>query len=479
MALIVQTVTADRMADLRRARDQATDADLVEVRLDGVKDLDVAGAIQSRQRPVVVTCRPAWEGGRFTGDEATRLGLLAEAIRLGAEFVDVEWQADWKSLRPGDRTALVVSMHDFEGVPADLRDRVRAMRSGTGATLKVAVTAHRLADCLALKEAVRDAGPVVAVAMGPAGQITRTCPWLVGSLWTYAGNAAPGQLPAPTLARTFRVGATSAATALYGIAGAPLAHSASPAMHNPAFVDAGVDAVYVPFETTSAEEFFTVADALGIVGASVTSPLKAHVAAAGVQADELAQRIGAVNTLRRRNGHWEGRNFDVAGFLAPLERRREMLSGRRAVVLGAGGAARAAVWALKAHGARVEVAARSPEAAERLAREFHVSPASWPPEPGWDLLVNATPVGTWPGTGVMPIDASAIRGGLVYDMVYNPPDTALLSAARAAGAQTISGLEMLVAQACRQFEWWTGRTAPLPAIERGALEVIAPHRGVS
>jgi 3-dehydroquinate dehydratase/shikimate dehydrogenase len=478
IALIVETVTAERMADLRRARDNVRDADLVELRLDGVTDVDVAGALAGRARPVVVTCRPRWEGGRFDGDEATRLRLLAEAIRLGADFVDIEWMADWRSLPRGDRTALVLSTHDFEGVPPDLAGRVRSMRATGAPYVKVAVTARRLADSLALRDAVRG-DPVIAIAMGPAGQITRMCPWLTGSPWTYAGSSAPGQVSARTLAEVYRVRRTSASTALYGIAGAPLGHSASPFMHNSAFVDARVDAVYVPLETGDADEFFSVADAIALAGASVTAPLKSTVIGPRVEGDELAKRIGAVNTLRRRDGKWESRNFDVAGFAAPLERHGVRLAGRRAVVAGAGGAARAAVWALRALGARVEVAARRADRAEALAREFQVGTTPWPPAGAWDVLVNATPVGTWPANGESPIAMSEARGGVVYDLVYNPPETRLLAAARAAGAQTISGLDMLVSQACRQFEWWTGLSAPLAAIERGALEFVHDQGGAA
>ncbi len=467
------------MADLRRARDRAVHADLVEIRLDGVADLDVAGALAGRTRPVVVTCRPVWEGGRFDGDEGTRLSILGEAVRLGAEFVDVEWAADWRSLPRGERTELVLSMHDYHAPPADLVARVRAMRRSGQALIKVAVMARGLGDCLTLREAVRDAGPVVAVAMGPAGQVGRLCPWLVGSVWTYGGSAAPGQVPARELAETYRVRSTSTSTAIYGVVGEPLAHSASPAMHNPAFGDAGLDAVYVPFETSDAGEFLRVAEAIGVAGASVTAPLKSRLVELGVAPDAMARRVGAVNTLRQANGRWEGRNFDVAGFLAPLERRAVPLTGRRAVVLGAGGAARAAAWALKAHGARVAIAARRRAEAERLAQELQVTVAAWPPVPPWDVLVNATPVGTWPDAARSPIEGSALDGGLVYDLVYNPPETALVRAARAAGAATIGGLEMLVGQACRQFEWWTGRTAPVAAIERGALEFVQRRSGGS
>jgi 3-dehydroquinate dehydratase/shikimate dehydrogenase len=342
--------------------------------------------------------------------------------------------------------------------------------------LKVAVMANRLSDCIALADAVRGGDPIIAIAIGSAGQVTRLCPWLTGSPWTYGGTAAPGQVSARALAETYRVRRTSARTAVYAIAGAPLGHSASPFMHNPAFVDAQVDAVYVPLETDDAEEFFAVAEAIGVTGASVTAPLKSRVIGPRVEGDELARRIGAVNTLRRRNGRWESRNFDVAGFAVPLERRGMKLAGRRAAVAGAGGAARAAVWALKALGARVEVAARRADQADALAREFQVAAVAWPLAGAWDLIVNATPIGTWPESNRSPLSAADARGGVVYDLVYNPPETQLLAAARAAGAQTISGLEMLVSQACQQFEWWTGLSAPLTAIERGALEFVAESR---
>jgi 3-dehydroquinate dehydratase/shikimate dehydrogenase len=384
--------------------------------------------------------------------------------------------ADWRSLPRGDRTALVLSTHDFERVPPDLPGRVRAMRAAGARHVKVAVMARRLSDCLALRAAVQG-DAVIAIAMGPAGQVTRLCPWLVGAPWTYAGSAAPGQVSARELADVYRVRRTSASTAVYAIAGAPLGHSASPFMHNSAFADARLDAVYVPLETDDAGEFFAVAEALELTGASVTAPLKSKVIGSHVDGDELARRIGAVNTLRRRNGRWESRNFDVAGFAAPLERRGVKLAGRRAVVAGAGGAARAAVWALKALGARVEVAARRADQADALAREFQIATAAWPLAGAWDVLVNATPVGTWPTQGESPMGATQARCGLVYDLVYNPPETALLAAARAAGAETISGLEMLVSQACQQFEWWTGQSAPRTAIERGALEFIHDRRG--
>ena len=468
---VVETVTATTMADLRAGRDAAV-GDIVELRLDWVRDIDVAGALAGRRKPVIVTCRASWEGGRFEGDEETRLRILAQAVELGAEYVDVEWKADWRSLPRNPATTLVLSHHDFAGMPADLAGLVRAMAAERAGIVKVAVTPRRLRDCVALRDATRIDVPHVAIAMGSIGQLTRVAPMLVQSQWTYGGVAAPGQTAPSELIDVYRVGRQSASTALYGVAGAPLAHSASPAMHNAAFAALGMDAVYVTFETADAQELLEVGEAFGLRGASVTAPLKTGVFALVPQHDELASQIGALNTLRQGPSGWEGRNYDVAGFLSPLVRRDEVLRDRHCVVVGAGGAARTALWALRSHAARVEVAARSVERARALAAEFDAGVASWPPAPGWDLLVNTTPVGTWPDIDAIPIDAAVVRGRMVYDLIYNPEETRLLQVARTNGAETIGGLEMLVGQACHQFEWWTGRTAPRDVMADAARKFL-------
>ena len=179
MARICETVTGSSMTQLRRARDRATGADLVELRLDGVADLDVAGALEGRTRPVIVTCRPSWEGGAFRGGEDDRLRILGEAVRLGAEFVDVEWRANRAALPGFSRTRLIVSTHDFDGVPSDLDSRVRAMRAAAGTgVIKIAVTTPTLRDCVTLREAVGQGSEQVVIGMGAAGIITRVCPWL-------------------------------------------------------------------------------------------------------------------------------------------------------------------------------------------------------------------------------------------------------------------------------------------------------------
>src|SRR5437016_14183763 len=182
MALIIETVTGSTMAELRAARDAAREGDIVELRLDGVVDLDVAGALQGRERPVIVTCRPRWEGGRFDGDEGTRLKILSRATALGADFVDVEWRSEWRDAG-APPTRVVLSHHDFEGIPSDLDERVRAMRAEGAGTIKIAVTANRLRDCLTLKAATAGDDSKVVIAMGAAGQLTRVWPAGFGSQW--------------------------------------------------------------------------------------------------------------------------------------------------------------------------------------------------------------------------------------------------------------------------------------------------------
>jgi shikimate dehydrogenase len=351
------------------------------------------------------------------------------------------------------------------------------MRAESPDVLKVAVTPATLGDCLRLRDATRGEDRHVAIGLGAVGLVSRVHPALFGSCWTFAGSSAPGQLPAATLTRQYRVRETGPTTALYGVVGSPLAHSASPAMHNAAFRELGLDAVYVPLESADADDVITFAEAVGAQGLSVTAPLKLALGQRAASADELCGKIGAANTVAWRQGRLEARNFDVEGFMAPLRRRGVLLKGRQAVVLGAGGAARAAAWALADAGARVSIAARRPAAAEALADALGLESVAWPPAGGWEVLVNATPVGTKPAVAASPMPAEALRAGrLVYDLVYNPSRTRLLDDAQAAGLETIGGLDMLVAQAASQCRWWTGQAAPTAVLAEAAEHFLSGCR---
>jgi shikimate dehydrogenase len=367
-------------------------------------------------------------------------------------------------------------MHDFDGVPTDLDTTVRAMRATGAEVVKVAATLGRLSDCARLLPiAARNGGrDLVVLGMGPYGTSTRLLAARFGSAWTYAGGIQSiGQISASSMLHDFHFRAISDRTAIYGIVGGTVTHSVSPAMHNAAFRALGIDAVYLPLPATSAEDFVAFGRALGISGASVTIPHKVPLLDLLDEVHPVALRIGAINTIKIENGRWLGGNTDASGFLQPMQ-ERVSLSGLRAAVAGAGGAARAVVVALAASDCRVRVHARQRAQAADVAMLTSAEVGPWPPEPGsWDLLINCTPVGQYPRVDETPVMREALTGRCVYDLVYNPMATRLLREAASLGCQTIGGLEMLVAQAQEQFEWWTGARAPAAVMKDAALKRLA------
>jgi 3-dehydroquinate dehydratase/shikimate dehydrogenase len=472
------TVTAPTLAELCRRRDAHPEADLIELRLDSVRDPDAAGAIAGRRRPVIVTCRPKWEGGSFTGSEEERERLLRDALAAGAEYVDIEASAGFGALmaQTGGRR-IVLSAHDFTGIPRDLDARVRTMRATGAEVVKIAVSATRLRDCVLLREAGARAsqdGPIVLIGMGEHGMLTRILPSRFHSAWSYAGAlAGVGQLTPDVLLNDFRFRDLGAGTSLYGVVGSPVSHSVSPAMHNAAFGRASIDAVYLPLPAIDVDDFVDFAKAFAIKGASVTTPYKVALFDRVEATSDTATKIGAINTIRVEGSRWFGENSDVSGFLEPLHDRLP-LNAVRASILGAGGAARGVAVGLASQGARVTVHARNAQRAASVAALVSGGVGTWPPERGsWDLLVNSTPVGMYPRVDATPLPADRLGAGTVYDLVYNPPTTRLLREAQRAGCRTIGGLDMLVGQARQQFEWWTGVRPSSDVMREAALKGLA------
>jgi 3-dehydroquinate dehydratase / shikimate dehydrogenase len=468
--LLCVTVTGRTMEELRRARDAAAFADMVEVRLDTVDRPDAIAAIEGRRRPVLVTCRASWEGGYFQGSEEERERLLSDAQSAGAEFVDVEARAEFVSIITRRRRGrgIVLSLHAFGEPPSDLLERARAMRSTGAEIVKIAIDAQRLGDVLPLMDLASHPDFIdpdgmnghVLLAMGQPGVPTRVLAARLGNRWTYAGDGvAPGQIPAARLLGEFGFRRIKPDATLYGVVGNPIAHSLSPVMHNAGFNALGLNAIYVPLQARDVDDFVAFARDTRMAGASITAPFKVGMLTNVDETDEMAKRVGAVNTLVVRDGRWIGANTDVDGFLAPLAGRMA-LKGTRATVLGAGGAARAVAVALGSQGAGVTVCARQASAAREVAALAGGAAGAWPPRPGsWDVLVNATSSGSR-GPVDDPMDGVPLDGEIVFDLVYTPALTPLLERARKEGCLTIGGIEMLVAQAERQFELWTGYRPP-------------------
>jgi 3-dehydroquinate dehydratase/shikimate dehydrogenase len=476
MAQLCITVIGKDGEAIRQARVAAEDtADLVELRLDSMTSPDPEAALAGRRKPAIVTCRPAREGGMFHGSEEERLRILQRAQSLGAEFIDIEWDIraePFVAARGGK--GVIVSRHDFQGVPDDLPALLQRLRATGAEVAKVAVTVERASDLRTLLENARPGDGSVLIGMGRAGLATRVLAARFGSRWTYAGNGvAPGQVSATRLLEEFHFRRIRPDAAVYVLLGRPAADSLSPAMHNAGFAALALNAVYVPIESRDIDGFRQVAGMIGMGGASVTIPFKRDVMPLLDETAPTAAEAGAVNTIAIRDGRWIGMNTDADGFLEPLRRRLPDLAGVRAMILGAGGAARGVGLALRREGAKVAISARRPEAAELVAHDIGAAVAPWPPpSASWDLLVNATPAGSGAHRDETPF-SGPFDGRLVYDLIYDPDPTRLMRAAESSGCAAIGGLEMLVAQAERQFEIWTGQRPPVGLFAEAARHALA------
>jgi 3-dehydroquinate dehydratase/shikimate dehydrogenase len=464
-------------------------ADLFEVRGDLVRDLDLLEILRARTRPIVFACRPVGEGGRWDDGESRRRQVLLEAVKRGFDYVDVEYRSDLVDVAmEKSGSGLIVSYHDMEGTPADLEGLYARMCDRGADVVKIAVTPRSVADVgrvlqLAARVAVSHGRPLVAIALGPLGIITRVVGGRYRAPFMYAAaaagaEAASGQLPAELMAEMYRVRQVTPATRIYGVVGGAVRKSLSPLLHNQAFAARGVDAVYVPLQAEAMETFMKALPALGLAGFSVTRPYKVEILPHLHEVEESAAQCGSVNTVVVDEGTLRGSTTDGIGVVGPLKKRGE-LKGKAVVMVGAGGAARSAALALRRKGARVTLLARNPRQAVEAAAAAGCAPGALEDLPRhlWDILINATPVGSAAAPAETPVPKKLHRpGSIVLDMVYDPLETRLLREARAAGCTTIDGLEMLLAQAMAQFETWTGLEAPVEAMTAAAARIAQEQR---
>ena len=433
---------------------------------------------------VIATCRREEAGGSFKGSVEEQAAVLATAVRGGCQWVDLELE----SIREGgsnllgqfDSAKVIASYHNFRRTPA-LGSVYRQLTRLPVGTVKIATQAEHLRDNLQVRQLLkshhRRTPKLVALAMGASGIPSRLLALLWGSALTYAapGNHAvvPGQVAADLMRSVYQVERLNPRTQLYGVVGSRASISLSPAMQNAAFQAKHVNSVFLPCETARLPDFITFARQAALSGFAVTMPYKRAILRALDWADPMATRIGACNTVAAQRGKWMGWNTDAAAVVEVLTKRLR-LSGSRMLILGAGGAGRAAAYALRAEGAQVIVAARREEMARRLARAVQGEAVSWTGAEGLevDAVINATPVGMYPHQDESPYDLARLHARLVFDMVYYPLATRFVNEARGRGLITISGLEMLVAQGARQFEIWTGLTAPRALMEQAVRQVL-------
>ena len=440
----------------------------------------------------IATCRRKPNGGQFSGTLAEELHLLQEAVTAGCSIVDLEIESaeqatevQFQGLRQSlhaSNAALLISFHNFTRFvdPATVLDRMRAFQPDF---LKIIPTARSLMDNVRLlrwMDKLIGNEQVVALAMGEEGALSRILSLRSGSAFTFAApttgaqGTAPGQFTAHAMRESFRIEQIDKATRIYGVVGNPVAHSLSPLMQNAAFQRERFDAVYLPLLVHTMEDLLEAVRELPLSGLSITMPFKQQILPHLANLDPLSARLGACNTVRLgADRRLYGFNTDVAGVVRPLERRLP-LRGAQVLVLGAGGAARAAVFGLVDKGARVYLCGRNTEITARLADEAGATAIarSLVPDQSFDVLVNATPCGMVGHPQSLPLLPEEWNARVVFDLVYNPLETPLLRMARERGCTVIQGVEMFVQQGARQFELWTGKPAPEAEMMRTVLHAL-------
>lgn len=464
-------------------------ADIIEVRFDCSAPEQLHQCVEvatAAKAEVLATFRPKSEGGFRDISDDERIDFWNQGNELGfwgADLEEDQIERSFDSLWDN----CIVSFHDFSGTPSNL-ESIYARLAATGANIvKIAVQADRITDAIPLwkllEKARNENKKLVPIAMGEAGKWTRILGLAHGSPLAYAsldraGGTAPGQITAADLISVYRAKDLSRESKVFGLIAGDTSYSMSPYIQNAAISHAGLDAVFVPLQVAGVEEFFRrmVREGsreidLNFCGFAVTNPHKRSVIDLLDSVDETAAAIGAVNTVFLVSGKWHGTNTDAEGFIAPLKERFGSLQGANVAVLGAGGAARACVYALRREGADVTVLARDLAKAKPLADQFGAKLLPLDAIEHPDILVNTTPLGTrGEHENEIPVSAERLSGiKLLYDLTYNPPETRLLREAREVGCETLDGLEMLIRQAAAQFKIWTGLEADTAAMQTAAL----------
>src|SRR6266571_899774 len=490
--LCVAIAGSDAVEMIEKAELAVRDNSFIEFRLDYLKT--PASVYQKIHRfieyhPTVIaiaTCRRAVNGGRFRGSGTAQVEVLIKAANQGWQLVDLEMQSA-ESLKVTDierirsRAALVLSYHDYRGTKK-LEEKFQKMLAHPADFFKIVTTATSLYDNVVMMkflEKKSERHTVIGLCMGEQGVISRILGVRAGSMTTFAAanpgeETAPGQIAARTLHEVYRIEQVDAATRVYGVAGDPVAHSLSPLMMNAAFRRETVNAVYLALHAKTLPDLLACVRDIPIHGLSITMPYKQEILKYLDNSDPLTEKIGACNTvIRAQDGKIYGFNTDVAGIVGPVQRRMH-IAGARVLVVGAGGAARAAVYGLRERGAEVYILNRTASEGQKLARRAHARfiRRAELKKIKFDVIINATPVGMG-SSRETPLKEDELQAKYLFELVYTPAETKLAKLARARGIEVIPGREMFVYQGARQFEIWTGKPAPVDEMERVVFSALA------
>jgi len=493
-AVVAARSASDAIGQVKAARSTSGRAHVVELRLDFLSSqAEIARLLGwlAREETIptfIATCRRRRAGGHFKGSGADQMAILEQAVVAGCRWCDVEIETaeQLSAVQVKDALAparLLFSAHDFRRLPQNLPVILRRLEAFRGSAIKIAAACRSLTEARRLLELARARPEVVVIPMGEDMLAARVLALRQGSALAYAPVAqstAPGQIPFHEMERVYRLrrrfGKSKAGinpqTKVYGVIGDPVAHSLSPLMHNAGFAARNKNGVYVPFHVRDLPDFIRAIGPFQIAGFSVTLPHKERILRHLDDCEPLASEIGAVNTVVVRRGKLYGYNTDFTGVLRAIERRLPLPSSS-VLLVGAGGAARAAAFALAHAGASVSIWARRPQRARALARAVggEAIERRVIARRSFDAIVNCTPVGLHPGGG-SPLETRELNCRLVMDLIYRPLKTELLSRAERRGIETISGVDMFVAQGVAQWELWMGESAPETVMRRVVLAAL-------
>lgn len=462
-------------------------ADIIELRLDLIAKFDLPALMQATALPSIVTNRTKTEGGQFKGPEADRVEILRQAIKAEADYIDIETSTPKELLKSvldnKGRSKIILSYHNFSNTMEDLEPLYEIMCELPGDILKIVTYAQDISDNLKmfklLKRAQKENRKMIGLCMGEYGELSRVLSPLLGGFLTFGAlesgkESAPGQILASTLKNIYRVDRPRENFKIYGVIGNPVSKSMGYLIHNRAFQEIGSPDIYVSILVSNVEKFFNEFKDF-FAGLSVTMPHKEKIIPLMDSVDATAQKIGAVNTVVKERNGWKGTNTDCSGAIQALEKHLN-LKDKNVLIIGSGGTAKAIGYGVVAKGARLTVTYnRNKERGVKLAEELNCQLASIRDigDHDYDVLINCSPVGMSPRTDTTPFSNRDLKPGMVvFDSVYNPPETRLLQEARNAGCTVISGVELFINQAVGQFEMWTGQTAPAQAMRDVLMDKI-------
>lgn len=458
---------------------------IIELRLDYLESFSIPSLKEFLKeldkytdKQIILTYRPKHQGGKKDLNRDERLNFwrnLTSEIKSSNLLIDLEFDLLPEAARIEHKK--IISFHCFSGNSSSLEQVYRQLSTHTD-IVKLAVFVDDAVDAIdvfkLLEFAEKEEKQLISIAMGEAGKWTRILAPAYGAYLTFASlekdlETAPGQLSLAEALDLYRINQLTKKTSIYGLIAGETSYSMSPQIHNKFFIERRVDAVFIPFQVRDLDRFMRKMILQGeknidlnFEGFAVTNPHKESIIHYLDEIDENARVIKAVNTIKIRSGKLKGYNTDEKGFIEPLSDLYGDLKDARVAVIGSGGAARACTFALKNHGARVTIFARNLEKAKALADEFQVSFRQLPNQTDinaytdFDILVNATPVGT---KGLFENESIATADQLrhlhlVYDLVYNPLETKLMKEAKIADIPRLGGLAMLISQAKEQQRIW-------------------------